>query len=444
MTKILKRPLSVLLAVLMIAGIFTALPLTAYAAPTETLLTTITATGKEQASYSTANVATVSFSYLPDCDSAYLATWGWWGYGWTATVTPADGYTITKCVFYDNANHTATDSSSPFEVETTEEEKTPLVNGNVISNSDCKGIKKIEVYGYATPTTYTVTWKNGDTVLETDTDVAKDATPEYNGATPTKAGHYTFTGWSPAVTAVTADATYTAQFREHTITHTPAQAATYEADGNIEYWYCEDCNKYYSDSACTNVITQAQTVVPKLTYNYTTAGGVGYNFNDTITKGEGDTLATLNGYSSLFNFKILGVQKKDNVDALSSESGKDVRFVTVVNSAILKDADEYGYVFAKFNSKEDARAHADEIQAYGDNVLTKECTTTSNNISGNYGLYNEDTNYKYVTATVNGIGDDTVAARFYIKKGSTYYYADYTNDQNQTYGVCAAAYSDLK
>ena len=73
----IKRPLSLLLSVLMIAGIFTALPLTAYAAPTETLLTTITATGKEQASYSTANVATVSFSYLPDCDSSYLATWGW-------------------------------------------------------------------------------------------------------------------------------------------------------------------------------------------------------------------------------------------------------------------------------------------------------------------------------------------------------------------------------
>ena len=32
-------------------------------AQTESLLTTITATGKEQASYSTANVATVSFSY---------------------------------------------------------------------------------------------------------------------------------------------------------------------------------------------------------------------------------------------------------------------------------------------------------------------------------------------------------------------------------------------
>ena len=65
----------------------------------ETLLTTITATAKEQASYSTANVATVSFSYTAGGSSAYLANWGWWGYGWIATVTAAEGYTITKCKF---------------------------------------------------------------------------------------------------------------------------------------------------------------------------------------------------------------------------------------------------------------------------------------------------------------------------------------------------------
>ena len=65
-------------------GFFGGASITAYADVTETLLTTITATGKEQASFSTANVATVSFSYLPNCDSSYLANWGWWGYGDTA------------------------------------------------------------------------------------------------------------------------------------------------------------------------------------------------------------------------------------------------------------------------------------------------------------------------------------------------------------------------
>jgi len=115
----------------------------------ETLLTTITATAQEQASYSTANVATVSFSYTAGGSSAYHATYGWWGYGWSATVNAAEGYTITKCIFYDDKNRTATDSEAPFVVETTEEDKTPKVNGTPILEYTSKGIKKIEVYGYA-------------------------------------------------------------------------------------------------------------------------------------------------------------------------------------------------------------------------------------------------------------------------------------------------------
>ena len=135
-------------------------------AQTEALLTTITATGTEQASYSTANVATVSFSNLPSYSSYYLANWGWWGCGWSATVNAAEGYTITKCVFYDDANRTATDSEAPFVVETTEEDKTPRINGTPIDggNNQSKGIKKIEVYGYATPVSG-VTLSQDDAVL---------------------------------------------------------------------------------------------------------------------------------------------------------------------------------------------------------------------------------------------------------------------------------------
>ena len=117
----------------------------------ETLLTTITPTAKEQASYSTANVATVSFSYLPDCYSVYSDSWGWWGYGFTATVTAAEGYTITKCVFYDNDGASATDSSDPFIVETEEQDKKPKVNGATFGAFTSAGIKMIEVYGYVTP-----------------------------------------------------------------------------------------------------------------------------------------------------------------------------------------------------------------------------------------------------------------------------------------------------
>ena len=130
-------------------------------AQTETLLTTITGTGPNanqatsaNVSYSTANVANVSFSTTAQGQLSYLANWGWWGYGWIATVTAAEGYTITKCVFYDDANRTATDSEAPFVAETTEEDKTPRINGTPIDggNNLSKGLKKIEVYGYETPT----------------------------------------------------------------------------------------------------------------------------------------------------------------------------------------------------------------------------------------------------------------------------------------------------
>jgi len=164
-------------------------------AQTETLLTTITATAKEQASYSTANVATVSFSYTAGGSSAYLANWGWWGYGWTATVTAAEGYTITKCIFYDDANRTATDSEAPFVAETTEEDKTPRINGTPIDggNYQSKGLKKIEVYGYVTPTAtqYSVTLAEGtedatNWTVPAEAAAGTEVTATYNGTKKVK------------------------------------------------------------------------------------------------------------------------------------------------------------------------------------------------------------------------------------------------------------------
>lgn len=66
---------------------------------------------------------------------------------------------------------------------------------------------------------YTVTWKNHDgTTLETDEGVAQGATPTYDDATPTKPDttekSYVFSGWSPAISPVTGDVTYIAQFAE--------------------------------------------------------------------------------------------------------------------------------------------------------------------------------------------------------------------------------------
>ena len=46
--------------------------------------------------------------------------------------------------------------------------------------------------------------------------------------------------------------------------HFPAVAATKTAEGNIEYWYCSGCKKYYKDAKATQEITKAQIVTAKL------------------------------------------------------------------------------------------------------------------------------------------------------------------------------------
>ena len=49
--------------------------------------------------------------------------------------------------------------------------------------------------------------------------------------------------------------------------HIEAKAATKTAEGNIEYWYCGGCDKYYSDKDGINEIKKADTVTAKLPGN---------------------------------------------------------------------------------------------------------------------------------------------------------------------------------
>lgn len=49
--------------------------------------------------------------------------------------------------------------------------------------------------------------------------------------------------------------------------HIDAKAATKAAEGNIEYWYCGGCDKYYSDKDGINEIKKADTVTAKLPGN---------------------------------------------------------------------------------------------------------------------------------------------------------------------------------
>lgn len=72
----------------------------------------------------------------------------------------------------------------------------------------------------ATVRTYTVTWKNSDnTILETDTNVPYGTRPTYNGSTPQNpvSGGENFKGWSPTISSVTGDITYTACYPTYNV-----------------------------------------------------------------------------------------------------------------------------------------------------------------------------------------------------------------------------------
>ena len=57
--------------------------------------------------------------------------------------------------------------------------------------------------------------------------------------------------------------------KNHDVQHVAEKKATKQEEGNIEYWYCKDCDKYYRDAACTQLIVRGKedVVTPKLPEN---------------------------------------------------------------------------------------------------------------------------------------------------------------------------------
>ena len=52
------------------------------------------------------------------------------------------------------------------------------------------------------------------------------------------------------------------------LNHISAKAATEDTEGNIEYWYCGGCDKYYSDKDGINEIKKADTVTARIKGNF--------------------------------------------------------------------------------------------------------------------------------------------------------------------------------
>ncbi|MBQ4311268.1 MAG: InlB B-repeat-containing protein, partial [Oscillospiraceae bacterium] len=131
--------------------------------------------------------------------------------------------------------------------------------------------------------TFTVTWKNWDgTILETDENVEKGAMPEYNGKTPARTAEgkiYSFHGWTPALSEVTEDITYTAVMsystRECTVSF-DTKGGNYIASQTVKYGDTAsrpsdpvkknaDFDKWYADAALTTPYTFNEKVTENIT-----------------------------------------------------------------------------------------------------------------------------------------------------------------------------------
>ena len=56
--------------------------------------------------------------------------------------------------------------------------------------------------------------------------------------------------------------------KAHNAKHFESKAPTCDADGNIEYWYCESCDKYFSDKDLTQEISKENIILKALGHKY--------------------------------------------------------------------------------------------------------------------------------------------------------------------------------
>ena len=227
-----KRPLSFLLAVVMIISMFAAVPFTASA-------TTYSSGYIEARNLQVGDIITGTVEYADFYGYTIILKGGTYGTGVVSTGMIDEIYSDDRVISddavdlqFDEGHITICDYNDWGEF-------VPVANNQIVDAIVVLAMdgNTITLGGFDTNATFTVTWQNWDgTTLETDEDVKSGVTPTYDGNTPEKPEDddnvYEFTGWSPALSDVSKDATYTATFTAVAKPKEAFTAASLTLDGN--------------------------------------------------------------------------------------------------------------------------------------------------------------------------------------------------------------------
>ena len=183
---------------------------------------------------------------------------------------------------------------------------------------------------------------------------------------------------------------------DHLLWHYPAVQATCYQTGNIEYWYCRACDRYFADSQAKTEISQADTVTPKA-----------HNYVDEVT----DPTCTERGYTT-HTCALCGDSYVDTwVNALGHDYQDTVTGPTCTEGGYTthvccRCADTY------VDSYTDALGHS-----YVDTVTDPTCT------EGGYTTHVcRRCAHKYVDSRTDALGHDyrdTITAPTCIERGCT-------------------------
>lgn len=192
-------------------------------------------------------------------------------------------------------------------------------------------VTNIEAVFARTTNTYTVTWKNGDTTLETDEEVAYGTAPTFDGDEPTKTTDatygYTFDGWDDGTSVYAVDAlptvsgavTYTAHYS------TAPTVASVTVGGATTYYTTLQAAFDYAANKTTPTIKVLADIAltAKVTYTNTSKTTVTIDLNGHTVSGALNPLLTLTSATSTGGLIVIK----------SSVEGGQIRNVVNSNAA---------------------------------------------------------------------------------------------------------------